>query len=77
MHHPTQFQAIARTREADRMREARAHRAAKQATAVGSSWMVRLLAAFARNVTRLNPFGRVKARPGDGSKLEPHPDVRQ
>lgn len=63
MHHPTQFQAMARTREKDRMQEAQAHRAAKQAKrapVAGSSWMMRLLAALARKATRLSPSGRVR-----------------
>lgn len=80
MHHPTQFQTMARTREADRMREAQAHRAAKQAKAAqaaGSGWMVRLVVAFARNVARLNPFGQVKPWPSDGRRLQPKADAQK
>ena len=80
MHHPTQFESMAKVREADFMREAQAHRAvkqAKQAQALRPNCLVRRLASFVRNLTRPNPFGRVKPRPSDSPILQPRPGARQ
>jgi hypothetical protein len=61
MHHPSQFQEMARTRQQDRLRAAEAHRAARKArqgAPAARRWSVRMVTAVLRFMVRVIAAGR-------------------